>query len=176
MRIPPGLIVVVLSVGFAACGGNTSTPSSPTAAAPAATTPAGMATGTSAAVTGTWVGTAADSSSATTGTCMGIPGGAAGNMTWNITETGPGAFVGTMTMQGYGGGRQMQVIGTIDGRTGTFTITMPAGTMPMMGSCGGQVNGTFNLDDMRVQMHGAYTGSTTCFGPFNNGQLTLNRK
>ena len=169
-------MVVALAVGIGGCSGGTDTPSSPTPAVSAPTTPAGPTTGTTSAVTGTWVGSASDSSGVTTGTCMGIPGGGAGNMTWNITQTGPDTFTGTVSFSGMPGGRQMTLAGTINGRIGTFTITMPTGVMPMMAWCGGQVTGTWNLDDLMIQMHGTYSGSTTCFGAFTNGQMTLRRR
>ena len=170
-------MVVAVTVGLAACSGSTPAPSSPTpaAAAPAAPTQA-PAAGTTSGVAGIWVGTAADSSGVTAGTCMGIPGAGAGNMTWTLTQTGPDTFTGTMGYPGMPGGRQVNIAGTINGRTGTFTITMPTGTMPMMGWCGGQITGTWNLDDLMAQMHGTYSGTTTCAGPFNNGQLTLHRR
>ena len=177
MRFWNVLLAASLAAGLAACSdSNNVQPSSPTATVSAPSTPAATVTGISAAVTGTWVGTARDSSGTTPGMCMGIPGGATGTMTWNITHSGPGTFAGTVAFSGMPGGRQMPVSGTIDGRIGTFTITMPNGTMPMMGWCGGQVTGTFDLDDMLTLMHGAYDGTTPCAGPFNNGQLTMNRR
>jgi hypothetical protein len=45
-----------------------------------------------------------------------------------------------------------------------------------MNGCSGAVTGTFDMDDLMVQMHGAYTGSTTCNGPFNNGQMTMAKR
>jgi hypothetical protein len=49
---------------------------------------------------------------------------------------------------------------------------MPNGTMPMAG-CSGQATGTFDMDDMMVKMTGSYTGSTTCAGAFDHGQMTM---
>ena len=40
----------------------------------------------------------------------------------------------------------------------------------------GQVTGTFDMDDMMVEMTGAYTGSTTCTGPFDHGQMTMTKR
>jgi hypothetical protein len=167
--------VLVLAVGLAACGGSTSVPASPS---PAATPGSTIATGASAA-TGTWVGTAVDSSGATMGMSMGsmgmgMPGGPMGEMTWLMTQTG-NTFTGTVSFANYRGNGTMTVSGTINGRTGTFTMTMPTGTMPMAG-CGGQVTGTFDMDDMMVQMRGTYSGSTTCSGPFDHGQMTMTRR
>jgi hypothetical protein len=105
---------------------------------------------------------------------MGMPGGPMGNMTWQITQTGT-TFTGTVSFANYHGNGSMQVSGTMNGRTGTFAITMPNGTMPMAG-CSGQVTGTFDMDDMMVKMTGSYTGSTTCAGRFDHGQLTMSRR
>ena len=96
-------------------------------------------------------------------------------MTWQLTQHADGTFTGTVGFSGYRGGGQMLVSGTMTGRTGTFTITMPNGTMPMAG-CSGQATGTFDMDELMLTMHGNYTGSTTCSGPFANGQVALNRK
>jgi hypothetical protein len=54
-------------------------------------------------------------------------------------------------------------------------MTMPSGSMPM-GGCSGQATGTFDLDDMIVKMTGSYTGSTTCTGAFDHGQMTMSRQ
>jgi len=164
--------VLAFAVGVTACGGSSSMPAGPTAPS----SPTG--TGTSAA-TGTWVGTAADSSGTTMGMStasmgMGMPGGSMGNMTWQITQTGS-SFTGTVSFANYHGNGSMQVSGTMNGKTGTFTMTMPNGTMPMAG-CSGQVTGTFDMDDMMVKMTGTYTGSTTCTGPFDHGQMAMSRK
>ena len=105
---------------------------------------------------------------------MGMPGGSMGNMTWQITQTGT-TFTGTVSFANYHGSGSMQVSGTMNGMTGTFTMTMPNGTMPMAG-CSGQVTGTFDMDDMMVKMTGTYTGSTTCTGPFDHGQMTMSRQ
>jgi len=105
---------------------------------------------------------------------MGMPGGTMGNMTWQMTQTGT-AFTGTVSFANYHGNGPMQVSGTINDKTGTFTMTMPNGTMPMAG-CSGQVSGTFDMDDMMVKMTGAYTGSTTCAGPFDHGQMTMTKR
>jgi hypothetical protein len=169
-------MIMALAVGVASCGGNTSTPTGPTAMATAPGSPTGTGT---AAATGTWVGTALDSSGTTMGMStgsmgMGMPGGSMGNMTWQVTQTGS-TFTGTVTFANYHGNSPMQVSGTMNGKTGTFTMTMPNGTMPMAG-CSGQVTGTFDMDDMLVKMTGSYTGSTTCYGPFNNGQMTMTRQ
>ena len=172
MRVLCVSTVLAFAVGVTACGGSSSMPTAPTAA----NSP--MGTGTSAA-TGRWVGTAADSSGTTMGMSMGsmgmgMPGGSMGNMTWQITQTGT-TFTGTVSFANYHGSGSMQVSGTMNGMTGTFTMTMPNGTMPMAG-CSGQVTGTFDMDDMMVKMTGTYTGSTTCTGPFDHGQMTMSRQ
>jgi len=131
-----------------------------------------------AALTGTWVGIATDSSGTSMGMStgsmgMGMTGGSMGDMTWQLTQTG-GMFTGTARFSGFNGAGQMRVSGTMNGRKGSFTVMMPAGTMPMAG-CSGQASGTFDMDDMMV-MHGVYAGATSCSGPFDHGQMTMNKK
>jgi hypothetical protein len=45
-----------------------------------------------------------------------------------------------------------------------------------MNGCSGTVNGTFDVDEMMVQMTGTYGGSNTCYGLFNQGQMTMRRR
>ena len=121
---------------------------------------------------GTWVGTASDS----TGTMMGagLSTSMMGNVTWQITQMG-NTFTGVMQFPGYGGmGGVMTVSGTINGRTATFTMTMPGGSM-MTATCTAVASGTFDLDDLMTQMHGTYSGSNSCTGPFNQGQMSMAR-
>jgi hypothetical protein len=174
MRLSHVSLILVFATLFAACGGSTSTPTSPTSMVSTPGIPTGAST-----VAGTWVGTAADSSGTTMGMStgsmgMGMPGGSMGTMTWQMTQTG-GTFTGTVSFANYHGNSPMQVSGTMNGKTGTFTMTMPSGTMPMAG-CSGQAAGTFDMDDMMVKMTGSYTGSTSCTGPFDHGQMTMNRQ
>lgn len=158
------LAVALLSaLAGAACGSGSSMPTSPMA-------PTGPTAG--AAVTGTWVGTASDSS----GTMMGAGMSASmmSNMTWQITQTG-NAFAGVMQFPGYAGGGAMTVSGTINGTTATFTMTMPGGSM-MTGTCNAVANGTFDMDSLMTQMHGTYSGSNSCMGAFDHGQMSMTRR
>ncbi len=175
MRLRHVSITLALAVALTACGSTSPAPTSPT---PVASTPASP-TGAS-AVAGTWVGTAVEPGGTTMGMSagsmgMGMPGAQMGNMTWQLTQAADGMFAGTVSFSGYHGAGQMAVSGTLNGKTGTFTMTMPAGTMPMSG-CSGQAAGTFEMDETMVLMRGSYTGATTCLGPFGNGQMTMNRK
>ena len=146
-------IGVVTAFLATACGGSTSSPTRP---------------GVSATMTGTWVGSASDS----TGSMMGAGMSASmmGNTTWTITQTGS-AFSGTMQFPGYQGGT-MIVSGNMAGSSGTFTMTMPTGSM-MMGGCSATATGTFDMDDMMTQLHATYTGTNSCGGPFDRGQMTM---
>jgi hypothetical protein len=63
----------------------------------------------------------------------------------------------------------------MNGKTGTFAMTMPSRTMPVAG-CSGQASGAFDMDDTIVLMHGSCAGSATGSGPFTNGQMTMSRK
>ncbi len=147
------------------CTGSSSVPGS-------MMTPTGPTTAAAAAITGTWVGTTADSS----GTMMGagLSPSMMGNMTWQITQNG-NTFSGVMQFPGYAGmSGMMTVSGIVNGNTATFTMTMPSGSM-MTGSCTAVANGTFDLDDLMTQMHGTYSGSNTCTGSFNGGQMSMTR-
>ena len=146
-------IGLVAALTATACGGGTSSPTSP---------------GVSASMTGTWLGSASDSTGSMMG--AGLSASMMGNTTWNITQTGS-TFSGTMQFPGYQGGTMM-VSGTMNGNTGTFTMTIPARTMTT-GVCSATSTGTFDMDDMRTQLHGTYTGTNSCAGPFNSGQMSL---
>ncbi len=147
-----GVLAVLTS---AACSG-TSSPTSP---------------GASSTMSGTWLGTAADS----TGSMMGAGMSASmmGNTTWSVTQAGS-TFSGTMQFPGYQGGTMM-VSGTMNGRTGTFTMTMPSGSM-MTGGCTAFATGTFDMDDMMTQLRGTYTGTNSCTGPFGQGQVLMSHR
>ncbi len=146
---------VLAALTAAACAG-TSSPTSP---------------GTSATMNGSWLGTTADS----TGSMMGAGMSAAmmGNTTWSITQAGT-TFSGTMQFPGYQGGTMM-VSGTMNGRTGTFTMTMPAGSM-MTSGCAATASGTFDMDDLMTQFRGSYTGANSCTGPFGQGQVLMSHR
>ena len=170
--------VLALMLGVAACGGSSTAPTSPTTAMTTPTTPTVSTPNGTSTVTGTWVGTAADSSGGMMGMPsgamgMGMPGNSLGNMTWQMTQTGS-TFTGTVSFAGYRGTSSMLMSGSLNGKSGTFTMTMPNGSMPTAG-CSGQVTGTFDMDDMMVKMTGSYTGSATCSGPFSNGQMTMTK-
>ncbi len=62
--------------------------------------------------------------------------------------------------------------GTINGTSGTYTLTMPAGSMMMQG-CTATATGFVDMDDLMDQIHGVYSGSNTCAGPFDHGQISL---
>lgn len=93
------------------------------------------------------------------------------NMTWQITQTG-NTFTGTMQFPGYAGA-MMTVSGTIAGNTATFTMTTAGGGM--MATCTARATGTLDLNTLIAEMHGTYSGSNTCSGSFNGGQMTMMR-
>jgi hypothetical protein len=95
------------------------------------------------------------------------------NMTWQITQTG-NTFTGVMQFPGYRAMGVMTVSGTITGKTATFTMTMPSGSM-MTATCSAVANGTIDFDDLVMQMHGTYSGSNTCTGTFHAGQMSMTR-
>lgn len=94
--------------------------------------------------------------------------------TWQISQNGS-TFSGSMQFPGYNGG-MMNVSGTVAGHSGSFTMTIPAGSMMMNRSCSAMANGTFDMDDLMTQMHATYTGSNTCSGPFDHGQMSMTRR
>jgi hypothetical protein len=123
-------------------------------------------------LTGTWIGTTTDS----TGTMMGagLSPSMQSNMTWNLTQTGT-SFDGTVQFAGYGGGL-MRVSGDVVDHSATFMLSIPTGSMPMMRSgCTATATGTIDLDTMVMRMQGSYTGTNTCTGPFDQGQLSMHR-
>jgi hypothetical protein len=149
------------TLGAAACGGssptsmmNPVTPVSPSAS--------------SSAVAGTWTGASSDSTGSMMG--AGLSASMMSGMTWQLTQSG-NTFTGTMSFPGYGG-HTMTVSGTIDGRSGTFTMMVPAGSM-MMAGCTATATGSFDMDDLMDQIHGTYSGSNTCTGPFDHGEISL---
>jgi threonine dehydrogenase-like Zn-dependent dehydrogenase len=96
-------------------------------------------------------------------------------MTWNVTQTGT-SFNGTVQFAGYQGGT-MRVTGDVMDHSATFTLSMPMGSMPMMGSaCAATATGTIDMDDMVARMQGTYAGTNTCTGPFDRGQLSMTRR
>jgi hypothetical protein len=95
------------------------------------------------------------------------------NAHWTVTQNGA-SFSGTMQFTGYMMSGTMTVTGTRSGHTGTFTMTIPSGSM-MMAGCTATASGTFDMDDMLTQMHGSYSGTNSCTGPFDHGQLSMHR-
>jgi hypothetical protein len=154
--------LLVGSLAAAACGG--STPGTGSAVNP--TAPSQSRT-----LTGVWVGASADSSGSMMG--AGLSAAMMDGMSWQIAQTG-NTFSGSVRFNGYPGS-PMTVTGSLNGRTGTFTVTLPAGSM-MMAGCTATASGSFDMDDVMDQIHGDYSGSNTCTGPFDKGQLTLTRQ
>lgn len=91
-------------------------------------------------------------------------------MTWNLTQTGT-SFTGAMQLAGHHGGT-MTVSGTRNGRTGTFTMTFPAGSM-MGRTCAATATGTFDMDEMVKEVHATYGGTNSCGEPFSHGQMSM---
>lgn len=131
-----------------------------TAASPAAPTAHTM--------TGTWTGPASDSTGSMMG--AGLTSAMMASTTWTVTQNG-NAFSGTMQFPGHMGGG-MTVSGTMNGTTGTFTMTMSPGSM-MSGLCSATATGTFDMDDMMTLFHGTYAGTNSCTGPFDHGDVSL---
>jgi hypothetical protein len=145
-------IAFAASLVAAACGSQST----------AVTSPSSTAT-----LSGNWVGSASDSSGSMMGS--GMSGATAGATTWQLTQSGS-AFSGTMRVAG--SGATMMVNGTMNGKTGNFTMTMPMGSM-MSSGCTSTANGTFDMDDMMPQLHGTYVGTNSCGGAFDHGQMSM---
>ncbi len=133
--------------------------------------PAGPSGSGQTVMSGAWSGAFSDSTGSMMG--AGLSPAMMNNATWDITQTGS-TFSGTMRFAGYMARGPMTVSGTIAGTTANFTMTIPVGSM-MSGACTATATGTFDMDDLMTQMHGVYTGSNTCTGPFDHGQLSLQR-
>ena len=111
-------------------------------------------------LTGTWSGTASDSSGP-------------GRMTWHLTQNGS-AVSGTVNATTPGG--TVAFNGTISGivtsSTLTFTITIPAGGIPVLPQCTASISGaTTNI--IGTSMSGTYSGTNSCTSPFTGGIFTL---
>lgn len=152
-------VIVVGTCGTLGCAGNSgiSSPAAPT---------------TSQTLTGVWVGTTSDSSGSMMG--AGLTPGMMSSVQWTITESG-NTFSGTMKFPGYSGMMEtpMAITGTIIGHTGTFTMTMPTGSM--MVNCTATASGTFGMDDMMTHMQGTYSGMNSCSGAFDQGHMSFHR-
>ncbi|MGE5813713.1 MAG: hypothetical protein ACM36C_04430 [Acidobacteriota bacterium] len=160
MRVLSGVGIYALFV-LTACGGS-SQPGNPVSPSPSVPLPS---------LTGSWTGAASDSSGSMMG--GGMSAAMMNQMTWQITQTG-NTFQGTMQFAGYAGHGAMTISGIINGTTTTFTMTMPSGSM-MMGTCSAQASGIFDINELMNQMHGTYSGTNSCTGAFDHGQLSLSR-
>jgi hypothetical protein len=150
-------VIAILVAGFTtvACGGGAPTPTTPSAPT----------------MSGSWAGVTSDSSGSMMG--AGLTSAQMNNAQWTVTQNG-GSFAGTMQFPGYRMGGTMTASGTMSGHTGTFTMTIPSGSM-MMAGCTATASGTFDMDDTMTQMHGTYTGMNSCSGPFDHGQMSFHR-
>lgn len=155
MRLWTALSLAAALTSAACAGGGSSMPNSPTATA---------------TITGSWAGTASDSTGSMMG--AGLTTSMMGNMSGTITQNG-NTFSGTMRFAGYMGG-PMTVSGTMNGHSGTFTMTMPSASM-MSGTCSATGTGTFDMDDMMTNFQGTYTGTNSCSGMFDHGQVSMHR-
>ncbi len=156
------LAAVVVVLAAAACGSNSSMPMSMNPVGP------GTSGGTR-ALSGMWTGTAVDS----TGSMMGAGASMMSGMTWQVTQSGD-SFTAVGQFAGHMGGATMTMSGTISGSTVTFTVAMPSGMMS--GTCTAVATGTLDLNDLMNQMHGTYSGSNSCMGPFDHGTMSLVRQ
>lgn len=121
-------------------------------------------------MTGAWTGTASDSTGSMMG--AGLTASMMDTATWTISQNGT-EFSGTMRFGGYMGGA-FTVSGVMNGHTGTFGMTVPSGSM-MSGLCSATATGTFEMDDMMTQFRGSYSGTNSCTGGFDRGQVFMHR-
>jgi hypothetical protein len=141
------LAATVLTSLMAGCGGD-----SP---APSPSPPSGLG--------GTWTGAVSDSSGP-------------GQMSWMLSESGgtiSGAVTITDAVSGYGG--QGTISGTVEASAINFTITIAAGGFDApFNTCSAQITGSATLDGSTIT--GTYSGSNSCNGTVNEGQLSLTRQ
>lgn len=152
--------VVLLGLLAVACGGSTKPATAPSSAISA---------------TGTWSGTTTDSTTPAMGTggMMGQAG--MGTMTLQLVQNGS-SVTGTMAFAGMGNNMMRGTFtGTMSGQDMTFTMNLPTGSM-MSGTCAAQTNGTAHMNGTAMTMTGNYSGTNSCTGAFNNGQMTMSRK
>ena len=151
------VILLAAAMTVACTGSSTSSPTTPT---------------TAATMTGAWLGTASDSTGSMMG--AGLTSSMMANTAWTITQTGS-TFTGTMQFPGYMGAA-MTVSGTMNGHSGTFTMTAPSGSMMTSNTCTATATGTFDMDDMMTQFHGTYSGMNNCMGAFDHGQMSMTHR
>ena len=156
MRALGRLSMATLLTFAAACAGGNGSPVAPS---------------TDNSLTGTWVGSLSDSSGSMMG--AGMSPAMMSNATVTITQNGM-TLTGAARFAGYPGG-PMTFSGTATDHAGTFTMTAPIASM-MMGTCTATATGTFDMDDMMTQLHATYSGSNSCTGPFDHGQMSLTRR
>lgn len=156
------VVMVLLGVLAAACAGSSNPATAPS----------------SASATGTWSGTLADSTTPGLGTggMMGQAG--MGTMTLRLVQDGSNV-TGTMAFAGTGNGMmQGTMTGTMSDEDMTFTMNMPASSMGSMmaGGCSAQATGTAHMNGAAMTMTGNYSGTNSCSGAFNNGQISISRR
>jgi len=122
---------------------------------------------------GTWTGTASDSSTQNDpGRMMGQSD--MGAMTWVIEQTGSRVSATVRFSGTKAGDVPGTVSGTVDADDVSFSLDMPAGSMP--GVCLATATGTLRVDRPTMTMSGTYAGSNTCVGPFDNGRMSLTKR
>ena len=120
-------------------------------------------------MTGSWAGSTSDSTGSMMG--AGLTVSMMNDTTWTVTQSGS-TFSGTMRFGGHMGGGT--VSGVMNGHSGTFTMTMPSGSM-MSGQCSATATGSFDIDDMMSEFRGSYSGMNSCTGAFVRGQVLMHR-
>ena len=181
MQKPLVALIIVFAVVAASCAGASASLTAPTSLSSQSPSTAGATnTGiTSSVLAGRWAGTSADSTSGSIGSVLGIPTtgsmgvGPLGTMTWMLTQNG-NSFTGTVGFAGITGAMPITVGGTLNGNSGTFTITLPPNAIPLI-SCSGNASGSFTVDTTANRITGNYAGTTTCTGPFS-GPIDLTKK
>jgi len=113
-------------------------------------------------LSGSWSGSASDSSGP-------------GTIAWQLTQSGS-SFSGTLTMTDTSSGAQGRgsVSGMLSDTTVEFAITIPAGGFDEpWAACTAELTGTAKATPSALS--GTYTGSNSCTGAVNSGQLTLDK-
>jgi hypothetical protein len=113
-------------------------------------------------IAGLWTGSAIDSSGA-------------GQMTWQIVQTGA-SFSGAITMTDTASNVRGRgsVAGTVDGSSLHFSISIPVGGFDSpFASCSTDVSGDATSSASLIT--GAYSGLNSCSGAVTSGQISLSR-
>jgi hypothetical protein len=152
LRLCPALCVGAALAFAAACTSSGSTSTSPTAP-------------TGANLNGTWTTSVTVS-------------GASGRMTWALTQSGS-AVSGPVTVAVSSGIVLLNgsLSGTATDTSLVYTITVPAGGLPLQPTCSGQLQGTMTIASPPTSMSGPMNlTQSSCTSPISTQTITMTKQ